>query len=404
MTRVKTGDAREALHQLIGEKAREAAGTNTLVSKDEEKALDPFLGRAAQAIRAEGGKGARISVDALETRAASSAAQAWDKANPPGNGTNSTYLSQKELQAIAQEDPALGALSKLAYLRVSQAAGGADVAAAVRSYFSTFDFATDEETGQRPLHAALPGATLVDARLSFPAQRATLPAGALASYDFYRRAQDDDWASVTIQRAKISGHDVFVVFCGTDGDHAHLEILDKKGAPLLSGRLNGGVFLGWDEVFGRTRFSPSMVALDLPTQTEGLSEPAERAAAGQTPAGWPGSLAVIQGQLHHDGYRLTRLDLPGATGKPEHEVAAAAFEYLWEESLKFRVLGQPESAAPFLLGSLREGTLVVGEFTRPDGKTYQVADWRDIDDGSYTLYFDRTAEGRLKLAIAQYNN
>jgi hypothetical protein len=39
-----------------------------------------------------------------------------------------------------------------------------------------------------------------------------------------------------------------------------------------------------------------------------------------------------------------------------------------------------------------------------DGKTYEVADRKDIDDGSFTLYFDRTPEGRLELAIRQYNN
>lgn len=42
--------------------------------------------------------------------------------------------------------------------------------------------------------------------------------------------------------------------------------------------------------------------------------------------------------------------------------------------------------------------------TSDDRKTYLVADWRDIDDGSFTLYFERLASGKLRLAIEQFNN
>ena len=55
----------------------------------------------------------------------------------------------------------------------------------------------------------------------------------------------------------------------------------------------------------------------------------------------------------------------------------------------------------------------LGTFTRADGKTYQVADWVDTSSASTgstgttamntTLYFDRTADGRLRLATIQNN-
>lgn len=405
MTRVKSGDARDALQTILGEKAREAAGSNDLISKTEQKALDPFLGRAASSVRTDGGKGARVTTDALVARAASEAGQLWDKHNPPGNGTNSTYLSQKEVQAIAKEDPSLGALSKLAYLRVSQSAGGGDIADAVKSYFSTFDFGTDDETGQHKINYMIPGATKIDARPIFPQNRAGLPTGVLAAHDFYQRAEDNDWATVTLQKAKVAGHDVFIVFMSTDGDDEYLEILDKKGAPVTSARLSGGTFLGWDEVYGRARFGESMVNLDEPAQTEGLSEPAERAAAGQIPADWTGDVHLVQGQIHYNEfYRPTAIDLPGAVGKPEHEVALATLEYMWDSSLRGHVMGSNEATKPFLLGALREGTLDIGEFTRADGKTVTVANWKDIDDGSFTLYFDRAPDGRLKVETQQYNN
>ncbi len=402
MTRVKTTDAQAALAQLVRERAEAAAGNNTVISRAEAQTLDPFLGRAAQAVRAEGGKGARVTVDALQARAVADAAPVWAKANPPG-GVGGALLSRAEVRKIAQDDPALGALSQLAYLRASQASGSGDAASAVRSFFGSFDFTANEDTGQRPIHHPINGGTLIDARPIFPANRASVPAAVLAAYDVYGRAMAADTATVTLQRTKIAGHDVYLVATGTDGDAGHLEVLDKKGAPLASARLHANALLGWDEVFGRTRFTPQLVALDAPASMEGYSEPETQLAAGQVPSDWPGDATLAQGQLHYDptSTRLTTLSLPGVEGQPRHELAAAALEYLWERSLKFRVQGSDD---PFLLGPLREGTMVLGSFTRPDGQTYEVADWRDIDDGSFTLYFDRTAEGRLKLAIEQFNN
>jgi hypothetical protein len=56
-----------------------------------------------------------------------------------------------------------------------------------------------------------------------------------------------------------------------------------------------------------------------------------------------------------------------------------------------------------MLGASNEGVLHVGRFTRPtDGREFLVADWRDIDDASETLYFTRRAGG-LELAIEQLN-
>jgi hypothetical protein len=41
---------------------------------------------------------------------------------------------------------------------------------------------------------------------------------------------------------------------------------------------------------------------------------------------------------------------------------------------------------------------------RPDGRELIVADWNDIDDASFTFYFDRDEHGQLQLAIEQFNN
>lgn len=372
MSKVKTADAFEGLRQVVIEKTK--AGP--------EK--DPFLSRVRDEVRADRSRAtrARVVEHALEK-----AGKVWEKHNPSSNAADARYFSEAELNAVAADDPGLGALSKLARMRASQSEGSLAAAAAVRSFFDQYAFGPD-------LHAALPGGKKLRDATGVPAKVAE-------SYHFYDRAEQDGWATTSLQRSKIAGHSVYIVYCSTDGDYGHLEVLDKKGAPLASARLSGDQLLGWDEAFGRTRFSESMVSLDSPKTEDGLSEPAERAAAGQVPQDWRGDLQLTQGRLRYEPTgRLTELELPQASGT-QLELAAAAFEWLWGNSLKYRVQGGKD---PFLLGDHRQGTLVLGTFERNDGKTYQVADWRDIDDGSYTLYFDRTAEGRLKMAAQQINN
>jgi len=138
-----------------------------------------------------------------------------------------------------------------------------------------------------------------------------------------------------------------------------------------------------------------------PRDDEGLSEPDEILAAGQVPRDWVPAVALDRGALRHDGTNLVGFDTTVALTPEQREVAGAAFEFLWEHTFQHRVDG----AAPLELGPTRQGTLKLGEFTRSDdGKQYLVADWRDIDDASFTLYYQRVPDGRLRLAISQFNN
>lgn len=399
MPRVTVKDAAQALQQLASERGQAAAGTNTTVSRQEQATLDPFLSAAAEGVRTAGGKNTRVTVAALAERAVADAGQVWTQHNAPGPGQK--FLSQAELQAVAKTDPALGALSKLAYLRASQGAGGADAKADVVAYFSGLSFEPDPDTGWNTVRAGLPGSTKIDARPIFPEQRVGVPANVLTSFDCFYRLEQADVGGATLQRAKVSGHDVYVVYASTDGDDAYLEVLDKKGAPLASARLSGNQIVSWDEAFGRDRFTQTMVSLDEPAQEEGLSDPVERAAAGQIPADWAGDVTLSQGRLHYDAYsQLGKIDVPALEGSPRQELGTAALQYLWERSLRDRVVGGSE---PFLLGAVREGTMNLGTFTRADGQIYEVANWRDIDDASFTLYFDRAEGGRLRLVSEQSN-
>ena len=105
MTRVKTTEARAALRAVLEEKARQAAGANTVISKAEARQLDPFLQKAEQEVRTAGSKGARVTVDAVLSRAEANANATWERFNPPG-GTDGAFLAKAEVDQTAKADPA----------------------------------------------------------------------------------------------------------------------------------------------------------------------------------------------------------------------------------------------------------------------------------------------------------
>ncbi len=138
-----------------------------------------------------------------------------------------------------------------------------------------------------------------------------------------------------------------------------------------------------------------------PRLDEGYSEPAEILAAGQVPRDWTPDVHLNAATLNFSGRTYTGFTTSQSLTAEQHEVANAALAVVWDRVLQHRADGVSSLA----ISPRDMGTLKVGDFTRrDDGKTYLVADWRDIDDGSYTLYFERHASGRLRLAIEQYNN
>ena len=139
-----------------------------------------------------------------------------------------------------------------------------------------------------------------------------------------------------------------------------------------------------------------------PRLDEGFSEPAEILSHGQVPRDWKPGAHLTSGEVKYANGAFTGLETTVPMTKEQREVATTALAHLWDRSLNYRMQGTND---PFELGSRAEGTLKVGSFKRSDdGKTYLVADWRDIDDGSFTLYFERLASGKLRLAIEQFNN
>jgi hypothetical protein len=395
--RIKTTDAQAAFKNIVREKAEGAAGNNTLVSKAEAKTLDPFTKRAEEALRAEGGKGARIHVDALVERANADAMKTWEEFNPPNNGVDSVYLAKAEVKEIKQKDPALGALTDLAMLRAGKR--GQDPVAVVKDFFTTFDFAHRRET-----NGTLPGGKRIDARVGRP-DRIGLPGNAHAAFDFFYRVEARDIGGVSLHEGKIGNVEVLAIFVGTDGDDGYFEVMTKAGEYLTSGRLMGEELVAFDSFPGRTRLSPLFTATLADYKViEGYSEPADIELHGQVPRDWPADVVIDKALLHHTGaIHGLPTDLvtdPSITLTDEQrDVAIAALDFLWSHHLKFASTDMnPVKLAP------NWSHLKIGYYDHPiEGERFMVADWRDIDDGSYTLYYRMTDEGP-KLAISQFNN
>jgi hypothetical protein len=390
---LRTDEAARALRTLIEQNARAAADENVLVAREEEGALHPFLRRVAGLIRQEGGPGARVYVDALVERAVGEALAAWARHNPPENARDAVFLALDEIAAVERDDPDLGDLTRQA--RALALGGGVGLVEAARAWFDAFDW-----EGSRFSEVSLPEGRRVDARVGQPG-RVGLPASVLGAFDFYYRAEQEDFGSASLHHGRIGGHALWAVYTSTDGDEAFLEVLDEAGATVTGARFLGGGPV-WDEFPGRVRLAALWVRFEDYDNEEGYSEPEEREAEGQPPQDWAGEVRIDQGTIAHTGGLIGPIDLGDVVLTPtQRAVAFAAFEHLWGVHLRHTVPGEDRVIE---LGPRRQGVLVIGAFKRPtDGETYQVADWRDIDDGSFVLYFEVGKWGPL-LRVEQFDN
>lgn len=395
--RVRRVEAQTALLTLISDEVRAVAG-NRWLSREESPKLDALIRRAEAQIRAEGGKGTRVRVEDLITRSVALVQAAWDAVDPPLPGLDGALLSKDEIRAILAADPEAGALlSRVAeFVRAAgtPAPSGLDDAelVALKSAIEALDLSEGADAG-------LAGATRFDARAGHSA-RAGLPAAVLSSFDWYYRAEKADWASCGLWRVTLGGADVYLVYTSSDGDDCWLETFATDGTPALSARFLAGTFQLWDEFFGRARLSASLLEIGAYKREEGLSEEAERVAAGQPSLDWTGELTLDSGTLAPAGFRVGTITLDAALSETQRELAFAAFDLLWGRALRPRATG----GVTLTLGPRRAGVLYLGPFTRPTtGVSYEVARWRDIDDASFVLYFSRDTLG-LHLSVEQFDN
>lgn len=394
--RLRRSEVTAALRAQIEAEVTSVAG-NRWLSRAESPKLDALIRRAEAALRAEGGRGARVRVSALIERANAEVLAAWEAVDGAGPGLDAALLSKDEIRAILGLDAEAGAyLARVAEaLRAAPPRERSDALDALVRTLGRLDLSEGD------LSAVLPGATRLDARKGRP-DRAGLPAAVLDGFDWFYRLEARDIGSARIYRVEAGATSATVLSVGTDGDERWIEVNAQLGDPVASGRWYGGKLLAWDEFFGRGRLDPIPLQSDGYTVEEGYSEPDERVAAGQIPLDWSGELTLDSGQLQPVGSQLGPITVSATLTEAQRELAWAAFGLIWARVLRYRADG----AAPVELGhgARGNGELRIGAFTRPtDGVEYQTAWWRDIDDGSYVFYLLRT-DGHLRLAIEQFDN
>ncbi|MEN0063900.1 MAG: hypothetical protein AAGA48_17235 [Myxococcota bacterium] len=344
-TSLNRSDAEVLLHTLIRREVARAASGNRWVSRKEQRGLPAALDAMAEQLRREAGPGSRLRADDLVERAAQELTTAF--------GTQANTI---------------------------------------RAWFESFDF-----VNRRFSEESLPEGKRVDARSGQPGRR-RVPTPVREAFDYYYRAERADIASVSLHRGRLAGRDLWAVYVSNDGNQQALEVLDPSGATLEGATLLEGELLGWDTFPRQVRLAAWLLALDPPAFEDGLSEPDERAAAGQVPLDWTDAEGMVEiGTLRGVSDLLVVMELSGPLSSGNRERVYAAFSYLWSVHLTHRA----EKGVTPLQGN---GVLRYGTFRRPTtGVTYWVADWRDIDDGSYVLYFSGEAS-RPVLSIVQFDN
>lgn len=112
MTGTRTRDVQNAFAGIIRQQLQTAAGADGKLSLKDQKKLDPFVQKAADAVR-QANPGKTPKIDAVMDRALGDAANAWAAFNPPG-GRDGQYFSQAEVKALEKANPELGKMTRAA--------------------------------------------------------------------------------------------------------------------------------------------------------------------------------------------------------------------------------------------------------------------------------------------------
>lgn len=107
MSNIRTTDVKLAIARQVQVEVNAAAGSNTLISKDEQKTLAPELQRAVDDVRAAGGPGTRVTTEAAAGAFQQRFTSSIDAVNQP-SGSGRAWVSRAEIDALKQRDPAVG--------------------------------------------------------------------------------------------------------------------------------------------------------------------------------------------------------------------------------------------------------------------------------------------------------
>jgi hypothetical protein len=106
LIRARTVDVQATLATLLHEDSEAAANGNDIVSRSEQATAPPHVQQAAEQLRAQGGTGTRVTIDALDAALVQKAQALIATVNP--SGRSAAYLSRSEVDRAVAQDPALG--------------------------------------------------------------------------------------------------------------------------------------------------------------------------------------------------------------------------------------------------------------------------------------------------------
>lgn len=107
MPKTSVADVSNVLRAIVRREAAHAAGSNTVLSREEEAKASPLLQAAAKAVRAAQGPNARVTVDELEAQVSTVAARLIGSVNQP-SGAGAPWVTKTEASAAMQADPIFG--------------------------------------------------------------------------------------------------------------------------------------------------------------------------------------------------------------------------------------------------------------------------------------------------------
>jgi hypothetical protein len=123
--RIRTDDLTANIAAQLRAQATTTAGSNTVISKAEQATVDRPLADAIADVREKEGPGSRVTIDEAVAEAMKTAAAMIGGVNQ-ASGQGALYVSQAELRALQNEDPAWGKLATAAYDLLAEQARAAD--------------------------------------------------------------------------------------------------------------------------------------------------------------------------------------------------------------------------------------------------------------------------------------
>lgn len=118
---------------------------------------------------------------------------------------------------------------------------------------------------------------------------------------------------------------------------------------------------------------------------------------------WTPDLVVDNGSVTRQNDTFSANGMSNLTEDQAALVKQATVD-LWENTLSYRYAdGSFGENGTVVLGE--GGSFELGTFTNEiDGQEYQIIRWNDIDDNSFSLFFQKNDEGTFELKASQYDN